>query len=102
MGTTLGWQPPLTAFLVTSLLDMLSTHLALEVGLAESNSLPALLLETGGPELMFLAKGLSVLLVVVFVIRLSPFFPRLWHGLRLANWFLGLVVLSNTLQALAA
>lgn len=88
-------------YVTISLLDVLSTWLALRVGLIESNPLPALVLHWAGPGPMFLLKMVTVLLVAALAASLGSQFPRLWEVLRVSSWLLALVVLSNSLQVLA-
>jgi uncharacterized membrane protein len=75
-----------------------TTWVGLEQGYQEANLLPAYLLDLGGMELMFLFKVMVVLLVIAMVLRLGTRYPRLWHGVRISNVLVGLVVLSNIVQ----
>jgi uncharacterized membrane protein len=88
----------LTAFAGINLADIATTHAGLERGFSESNVLPAYLLSVGGPELMYLFKVAVVLLVIFMVLKLSPRYPRLWHGIRISNVLVGLVVVANFAQ----
>jgi uncharacterized membrane protein len=92
------WPPALRMFAGIQLADMGTTWVGLEQGYQEANLVPAYLLDTGGMELMFLFKVLVVLMVIAMVLRLSPKYPRLWHGVRISNVLVGLVVVSNLVQ----
>lgn len=96
----MSWPPALRVFAGVQLADMGTTWVGLEQGYQEVNLLPAYLLSTGGMELMYLVKVALVLLVIFMVLSLSPRYPRLWHGVRISNVLVGLVVLSNTVQLL--
>jgi uncharacterized membrane protein len=95
-----SWPPALRMFAGVQLADMGTTWVGLEQGYQEANLLPAYLLDVGGMELMYLVKVTIVLLVIFMVLRLSPRYPRLWHGVRISNVLVGLVVVSNIVQLL--
>ncbi|MHB1162715.1 MAG: hypothetical protein ACYC3V_20645, partial [Chloroflexota bacterium] len=76
------------------------TYVALQSGLAEGNHIPSMLLAAGGEPAMYLFKSAVTLLVIVSVIRLSPYFRRLGYGLHAANGVLALVVTLNLSQLL--
>jgi hypothetical protein len=89
-----------TLFAALSLLDIASTHLALQVGLPEANHLPSMLLAAGGEPAMYLFKALVSLLVIAIVLWLGPGFRRLRYGLQVANAILAATVVLNTVQVL--
>ncbi len=95
-------RPALAVFAGLNLLDVASTYVALQMGLAEVNPLPSLLLANGGEGAMYLFKIAITLLVIVTVVRLSPYYRRLGYAVYAANGILALIVLLNTAQALAA
>lgn len=95
-----GIHAAVTLFAALNLLDMVSTYFALQAGLAEGNRVPSMLLSMGGEPAMYLFKALVSLLVIVAVLRLSPYFRRLGYGLHAANGVLALIVLLNLSQLL--
>ncbi len=97
-----GIRAAITLFAALNLLDIASTYLALQSGLAEANHIPSMLLAAGGQPAMYLFKALISLLVIATVIRLSPYFRRLGYGLQAANGILALTVLLNLVQMLVA
>ena len=82
--------------------DIASTYLGLQFGFTEANRLAAALLANGGEAAMFLFKAVISLMVIAMVIRLSPRYAGLTHGLYVANGVLGLIVLCNVVQIIAA
>ncbi len=97
-----GIHGAITIFAALNLLDIASTSLALQVGLAEANGIPSLLLASGGEPAMYLFKAATTLLVIAAVVRLSPYYRRVWHGIRAANWLLAATVVLNLLQLMVA
>ena len=89
-------------FVLLSLSDVVTTHLALRAGLVEVNWIPATLLATGGEPAMYLFKAVATLAVIATVVALGPHFRRLGVGLKAINLMLGLIVISNTVQLLVA
>ena len=94
------WKPVLSAFVLLNVLDVVTTWLALRLGLMEGNPLPAALLSAGGTTGLFGFKVIATLLVIGVVLRLSRPFPGVWRALRVSNLFLCLIVFLNAMQLL--
>ena len=85
----------LLIFIGLNLADVASTALGINLGLAEGNYLPSLVLSMGGAAVMYSFKMLVVLLVLAILIRLSSHYQRLWYALYTADAIMAIVVLGN-------
>ena len=97
-----AWRQSLSAFVLLNVLDAFTTWLGMSHGFREANLLPSLLMSLGGQEALFGLKVVSVLAALAIVLWFGQSVPALWRGMRIANVFLGLIVLSNSLQMLFA
>jgi hypothetical protein len=87
--------PLIALFVLLQALDLLSTRLALQVGLVEANPFAALLMRWGGEGLAYGFKAGATLAVVATVLALAPRFPRLVVALQLGAGLMALVVAAN-------
>lgn len=91
----------LILFAALQLGDVVSTHLALRMGLAEGNPIPAAVLAFAGEGGMYALKLLVVVLFVVVVCRLEKRFrTNPWNAVRAMNVVMLGVVINNTSQLL--
>lgn len=80
--------------------DVLSTHLALRVGLAEINLVPASVMALHGETVMYGLKLTAVATVILLICLLERRYPKLWHAVHVTNGMMAAVVLSNSVQVL--
>ena len=92
--SSLQWGA-LLCFIGLNVADVVSTLVAIRMGLVEGNYLPSLILSSGSELLMYCFKLVAVSLVVTILVKLASSYPRLWYALYASNAIMVIVVVGN-------
>jgi len=88
----------LFSFLGFQALDVVTTHLGLQLQHPELNRLLASVLDGSGELAAYAIKAMAVGILLTLLMLLQYHKPRVWQAFHVATWISAVAVISNVVQ----